>query len=92
MRSRTPESRPANDMTFRLIMRPLVAYLQPHVITTMIRILFDTYADGGRSAAVKSAPRASLGLTEGNMPSRASRGQVMLRVGSFQRMERSPAG
>jgi len=69
-----------------------VAVPQPHVITTMIRILFDTYADGGRSAAVKSAPRASLGLTEGNMPSRASRGQVMLRVGSFHRMERSPLG
>ena len=53
---------------------------------------FDAYVDGGRSAAVKSAPRASFALTEGNMPSRASRGQAMLSVGSFQRMERSPAG
>ena len=61
------------------------------VITIVIRILCDTYASG-RSAAVKSAPRASLGLTEGNTPLRASRGQVMLSVGSFQRMERSPAG
>ena len=53
---------------------------------------FDAYGDGGMSAAVKSAPRASFGLTEGNLPSRASRGQAMLSVGSFQRMERSPAG
>ena len=47
---------------------------------------------GGKSASAKSAPRASFGLTEGNMPSRTSRGQVMLRVGSFHRIERSPAG
>ena len=52
----------------------------------------DSYSVGGRSAAVKSAPRSSLALKEGGVPSRASRGQQRLRVGSFQRMERSPAG
>jgi len=50
------------------------------------------YQPDGRSAAVKSVPRASLALTEGRVPSRASKGQEMLRVGSFQRIERSPAG
>jgi hypothetical protein len=52
----------------------------------------DSYSVGGSSATVKSAPRSSLALKEGGVPSRASRGQLMLRVGSFQRMERSPAG
>ena len=47
---------------------------------------------GGSSASVKSDPRASFELMEGEVPFRASKGQAMLSVGSFQRMERSPAG
>lgn len=58
----------------------------------MIRLFFKSQVVGGRSAVVKSAPRSSFGLTASEAPLRASRGQVMLRVGSFQRMVRSPAG
>ena len=89
--SRTLESYPSQfcSWDFSTLLPRLCS--QEREVITQIRILFDTYV-GGRSAAVKRAPRASLGLTEGNVPPRASRGQAMLRVGSFQRMERSPAG
>jgi hypothetical protein len=40
-RSRTPESRPANDMTSRFVTRPSLLFPQPQVVTTVIRILFD---------------------------------------------------
>lgn len=50
------------------------------------------YSAGGKSAPAKRVPSASLELTVGCIPFRASSGQVMLSVGSSQTMVRSPAG
>jgi len=54
--------------------------------------MFRSFSVGGSSAFAKSEPCASLALMAGCNPFKASRGQSIWRVGSFQRMVRSLAG